>query len=295
MDLLLALDIHEGPDALLDEAVRWARRLDARIDVIYVDEFVRRTTYLHDPVLDAQREKVTATNQAKLQAVVALLPEDVRGAGLMRSGDAHEAIAEAAKQHDAVLIGTHGRGALAKALLGSVADRVVRMADCPVVVLRPSDDQSDGPFRLLLAVDIHEADVDEVVAKGVHWATALGATLDLTWVDEYEYAAYRIRDAKIRQIVLDQWARARSADLTDLERLSALVPEEIRGKAWRIDGRAARELVTAAEDYDAVLIATHGRKGLQHFFLGSVAERVVRSASTTVIVLRLPVPDGETS
>jgi nucleotide-binding universal stress UspA family protein len=66
-----------------------------------------------------------------------------RGAGLsaraaLRTGVPHEEIVALAQDEraDLIVIGTHGRGGINRALLGSVADRVVRLAPCPVLTVR---------------------------------------------------------------------------------------------------------------------------------------------------------------
>jgi nucleotide-binding universal stress UspA family protein len=69
--------------------------------------------------------------------------DKARGEGLdaravLRTGVVHEEIVTLAKgeQADLVVIGTHGRGGISRVLLGSVADRVVRLAHCPVLTVR---------------------------------------------------------------------------------------------------------------------------------------------------------------
>jgi nucleotide-binding universal stress UspA family protein len=59
----------------------------------------------------------------------------------LRDGEAHEAALECAKAHgaDMIVIGTHGHTGLKHALLGSTAERVVRMSDCPVLTVRTHD------------------------------------------------------------------------------------------------------------------------------------------------------------
>lgn len=143
-------------------------------------------------------------------------------------------------------------------------------------------------MRVVIAVDIHHAGAAAVVAEGARWAAALSATLDLVFVDEYEYSAHLIRDPSIRKIVVAQWEKIREHNRAELDRLLHLVPEGTRGAAVYLQGRAIEQLVEVAPEYDAVLVATHGRKGAEHFFLGSVAERVVRRATVPVVVLRLP-------
>jgi len=69
--------------------------------------------------------------------------EEARAKGLtvrtvLRTGSPHEEIVALAtdERADLVVIGTHGRGGVNRALLGSVADRVVRLAPCPVLTIR---------------------------------------------------------------------------------------------------------------------------------------------------------------
>ena len=56
----------------------------------------------------------------------------------LRTGVPHEEIVALAQDEraDLIVIGTHGRGGINRALLGSVADRVVRLAPCPVLTVR---------------------------------------------------------------------------------------------------------------------------------------------------------------
>jgi nucleotide-binding universal stress UspA family protein len=66
------------------------------------------------------------------------------------------------------------------------------------------------------------------------------------------------------------------------------VPEHVSLELVVRFGEPAPELCNAALEADAdfIIVGTHGRKGLEHFFLGSVAERVVQKAPCTVIVVR---------
>jgi nucleotide-binding universal stress UspA family protein len=144
--------------------------------------------------------------------------------------------------------------------------------------------------RLLAAVDIH-ASSDAVVQEAIRWAQKLGGTLSLAFVDEYEYSAHLIRDPAIRTVVVQQWDQIGATNQAELKRLVDLVPAPIRGAPVYLRGRAAETVCEAAQGYDALLVATHGRRGLDHFFLGSVAERIVRRAPCPVVVLRLPEQD----
>jgi nucleotide-binding universal stress UspA family protein len=80
------------------------------------------------------------TNQEALDALAARHRGHVQiGQVLMKTGDARDMIDEAAKElgADLIVMGTHGRRGFSRALLGSVAETVVRTAPCPVLTIRP--------------------------------------------------------------------------------------------------------------------------------------------------------------
>lgn len=142
-------------------------------------------------------------------------------------------------------------------------------------------------MRLLVALDVHDQ-AERVLAEARGWAERLGARLDLAYVDEYRYNLYLVQDPAVRTVLDDQWSHIRDDNHRRLEQLRDALPEAIRGEALYLTGRATDELIEAAKGRDALLIATHGRSGVAHFFLGSVAERVVRSCPVPTLVLRLP-------
>ena len=73
-----------------------------------------------------------------------------------------------------------------------------------------------------------------------------------------------------------------------MQALLETIPEAHRGTWHVVEGQPAHSVVElAGEGYDALLVSTHGRSGLAHFWLGSVAERIVRSAPCAVVVMRV--------
>lgn len=68
----------------------------------------------------------------------------------------------------------------------------------------------------------------------------------------------------------------------------------LRATVRAVTGDVAREILRAADDEgaSAIVIGTHGRTGLSHLLLGSVAEKVVRAAKVPVVTVRLPGPEA---
>ena len=141
--ILLATDLTAASREATERAVELASRLEARLLIVNVLEKRRLTGGgSHERVDQARSERETM-----LVAVV----RSAREAGataefLVWEGDPGDSIAAAAEaEHaDIVVVGTRGRSGAERMLLGSVSDHVVRHADCPVLVVRPSKRHDDG-------------------------------------------------------------------------------------------------------------------------------------------------------
>jgi len=145
-------------------------------------------------------------------------------------------------------------------------------------------------MRALLAIDLYENSAS-TIAVAVSWAARMGATLDLVTASEMTWDAdlFAGRDEELEQT----FERKLDGIKAVLSRRLPEIPEPMRGEAKAVRGRIASALIDAAKGYDLLIIATHGRKGMERLFAGSVAERVIRSVTCPVLVTRLdaePVP-----
>ncbi|MEM6926355.1 MAG: universal stress protein [Myxococcota bacterium] len=150
------------------------------------------------------------------------------------------------------------------------------------------------PMKLLHAIDIRSDTASDEVVEAVQWATTLGATLDLAFVDDYAYSAHRIRNRLIREQLVAQWGGVQQSHRGELVRLVETLPEAVRGQPRYLQGRPAPALLGLEGDYDLMIVSTRGHRGLTRAFLGSVAERLVRESGIPVLVLRRgEVTDGD--
>ncbi len=142
-------------------------------------------------------------------------------------------------------------------------------------------------MKLAVAVDLQDDDLSasRVVAEAADWARSVRGTLDLLYVEPPRVAPRWIRDDAIRELVLRELAEAREHATRGLQALLAAIPTAHRGQVRLLPGPPVEALVEATSDYDALVVVTHGRTGLDHLWSGSVAEQVVRRASSAVIVL----------
>jgi nucleotide-binding universal stress UspA family protein len=141
MKLLHPTDFSECAEHARDQALGLARALGAELILLHVS--VEAPLYGEGLLGMAETERVYEAQrkwaETELAARAAALGQTgVAVRWLRRTGVPHEEIVEAAgdEQADMIVIGTHGRGGLNRVLLGSVADRVVRLAPCPVLTVR---------------------------------------------------------------------------------------------------------------------------------------------------------------
>jgi nucleotide-binding universal stress UspA family protein len=143
--ILVPSDFSEPADAALRYAATLAGDLGASLHLLHVFEDPYPaggafTAELYVPVAPDLRDQLFEEAQARLRDRVAALAEDqVEATAEIYSGPTAKAIADYATTEDIdlIVIGTHGRGGMAHLLLGSVAERVVRTAPCPVLTIRP--------------------------------------------------------------------------------------------------------------------------------------------------------------
>lgn len=136
---MLATDMGPASAAATDEAFRLAGALGARLLAVSVID--PRTLQLPGgrfrSRVDQERGRL---EEAAAELVLRGRRDQVVTSFLIWEGDPAESIVEAAKSEgaDIIVVGSHGRAALGRALIGSVSDQVVRHAPCPVMVVRPA-------------------------------------------------------------------------------------------------------------------------------------------------------------
>ena len=140
LPLLVAVDFSELSKRAIDYAVRLAKGRNRKIDLLHVAmHTLPAHAQAHAPaeVLDQIRRGEEVGALRELQALLQTIPEGLRGKILVRRGTPAETICTAASEgYELVIVSTRGRTGLAHVLLGSVAERVVRHAPVPVLVVR---------------------------------------------------------------------------------------------------------------------------------------------------------------
>lgn len=193
---------------------------------------------------------------------------------------------------DLVVMATHGRGAISRAWLGSVADYLVRHLHQPVLLVRPADGkQAYGSTRIeevLVPLDTSttsEQVVDPLlsVAGPAVRVTLVHVVEPVLGVSEPALPFPMPMDPKLIE-ELREMAQARLDRVADHLRTRGVtvVTRVLTGM-----GAAAMILEEAARGrYDLISMTTHGEGGLRRVLLGSVADKIIRGAEIPVLVMR---------
>jgi nucleotide-binding universal stress UspA family protein len=142
--LLVPTDFSAGSEQAWAVARRLAARLDAELILVHV--LVETPLYSEGPFTMQRARDVFDAARAWAVKTLGEWTATAASAGLsarwvVKTGVPHQEIVGAAvlERADLIVIGTRGRGGLDRALLGSVADRVIRLAPCPVVAVRETE------------------------------------------------------------------------------------------------------------------------------------------------------------
>jgi nucleotide-binding universal stress UspA family protein len=253
-------------------------------------------------------KKIVASRVAKASEYLTRVAEGVNasrvsgvGTKVLRGNAAEALCALASDGYDLVVMSTHGRTGLTRALLGSVAMAVVREAHLPVMLINDHQqaDYPKGDYRIrtiLVPLD-GTALAEQALPPAVGLAKSSHAKLLLLKVliarDKSEvYIVHEVgrEEAENYDYVLG------NTDLDDyryLEEVSArYIPAEIAYTTIACAGQPAQDIISTLDDHhaDLVVMATHARAGLHRIIAGSVAERVVSQASVPVLLLRGQAP-----
>ena len=302
--ILVPLDFSPASMEALDYAVWLAKQFRAAIHLVHVyppDEASAMPGAGHllfesAEAIERLNEELTGIHR---KHVPTFRPENCH----IRSGRPYEQIVGLAREPDADLIAlsTRGHSGLKHLLLGSTAERVVRNAPCPVLVTRKRKQKSKANSKTFaIRTILVPTDFSQYSLAGTEYAAFLAKNLHATlrlFHAMYPYTNYVFVDrAGVRLSGL-----AEAVEETARQEMNALKQMDfLRGlpvQTELLPGLAVDEICAAAgePDVDLIVTSTHGRTGLKHALIGSVAEHVVRYAERPVLVVPAvtPNPNGK--
>ena len=290
MKVLVALDGSSGSDVVLQkvEGRPWPEGtqfcLFTALDPFFFTKaplLLEQAKKTEQESLEEAAEQVKKTNRDVSIEVVVENPRH-----------AIPALARAWKA-DWILIGSHGRGAFARLLLGSTAQYVLRHATCSVEIVRhvhhEKTEEKPGALRILIPTDGSECAL-----------TALRSVAERPWPEgtvcrvistpevpiftaDYPYYEPNL----IREAITSNEAHAKDAVDQGLKIMKARGLNAI-GEVTQPKESAVRAILSLSDEWqaDLIVLGSHGRRGLDRFLLGSVSEAVALHAHCSVGVVR---------
>lgn len=195
---------------------------------------------------------------------------------LLGVGNPAHAIAEAAEAFDLVVMTTHGRTGFSRFLMGSVAEKTLRLTHAPILVVEEKSIIKKIE-SILITTDFSE-NSHKAFEKALEIAQLTGAKVELINI--------LMREGFDSDSVVEADVRLREKELHSLiEKYFNPIKNRTKGNVI-VSFKSVHEAIvheTKGNKYDLVVISTIGRTGLDYLMLGSTAANVVRSVSSPVL------------
>jgi nucleotide-binding universal stress UspA family protein len=297
--ILCPLDLSEVSAHAIEQATAFAGWYHAKLTVLHVH--VPRPPLALDPygvaappdpesaemvrVREAAHSTAAPAIDAKVDVEVVVEVGDPTAAILARAGGIGMGM---------LVMGTHGASGFQHLVLGSVTEKVLRRARCPVLTVPPRMHAAAAlPFqRILCPIDFSDSSLS---ALEWTWSLALesGAMVTLLHVIEWPWNEPpappfdKLPEHEARQLL----AFRKAAEASSRQQLQSLVPNNLRDRCASEPlvrhGKAHREVLAAAEGHaDLIVMGVHGRNVVDLTLFGSTTNQVVRSASCPVLTVR---------
>lgn len=304
--ILVPLDGSTFGEHALPLAAWIARRAPASLQLVHVHRTAPPATIEgvilpNDVELSMRREE-----RAYLDKVVDRLMKETSvpvSSGLL-DGDVATAIHDRAmaEKADFVVLSTHGRGAMGRFWLGSVADELVRRLPMPILLVRPTEgpvdlDAPPAIKNILLPLDgspLAEQMLEPALALGGVLGAAFTLVRVISPTVRLEFVPESMALEKMADDVLGQIRTCHHQVRAEAQVYLDGVAARLRARDLRVetcvvaDEQPAVGILREAAIFGADLIAmeTHGRRGLARLLLGSVADKVVRGGHLPVLLHR---------
>lgn len=290
--ILVPVDFSEGSVDAFNLAVYFTKERDSKIilthiisepqitDPVYSSEYF--TPSIIADLKDELEEKIKSEYIGNRKNDIGIV---------IRRGYPPSEIVSLINENDAdlVIMGTHGRKGLTHMLLGSVTEKIIRVSKIPVITLKLGHVASPESYRIKKILVPY--DFSELSEKSFHLAGEIApfyeAEIDLVYVNQpITYYPYYLSENYSEENVLER------LDEEIKEKLDALAGK-VENKNIKINtfirrGDPYEKIIELADESSANLIVmgTHGRSGLAHVVIGSVAERVIRASNIPVMTIR---------
>lgn len=260
--IIVAYDLSDVSRKAWRHAVALAATCGAVVEAVYVEPWMSGVDMMPPPGLTPA---VVRPLRASIRAAIGAGPK----ISILEGDPAQRVLDLARRRHaDMIVVGTRGRKGLARVLLGSTAEAVVRGASVPVLVAR-------GPVRPVRAI---LAPVNFTPYSDYGFSYAAGAAAVL---------AARMTALHVNaDPIWEGNPRYRLSNL--IHRLPKTILQRCRPTAEEVTGEPVAQILKEEGAYDWLVLVAHEKSLLKDAFIGTTVERVLRHSSIPVLCVPAP-------
>lgn len=281
MKILVPIDFSDRSKKALQVANQFAKLFDAKVTPFYSHLPISELDEPYALGLSSKMYQNFENLEEKLTSRVKEVAEEIVEKSLLDDptvvlGNPAESIIDASENYDYIIMSSHGRTGFSRFLLGSVAEKVLRLAHTPVLVVENESDV--GNFKKIMVTTDFSDNAADAYPYAIDIAEKAGATVNLVHVLSFEQFDEDEKDLSLRKI--------------REERLKLLEKEHF----GRISDQINHELIVSKDsvheaifnhvqnnDYNLIVMATVGRTGINYLMMGSTTANVVRHVETAVL------------
>ncbi len=191
-------------------------------------------------------------------------------------GNAAQSIIDASDNYDYVIMSSHGRTGFSRFLLGSVAEKVLRLSHTPVMIVENESDV--GNFENILVTTDFSDNAAEAYPHAINIAKQTGGTIDLVHILSFDQFDEKEKDLSLRKI---REERLKILKKEYFHEISDQVNQQVI-----ISQNTPHEAIfkhVTENPYNLVIMATVGRTGINYLMMGSTTANVVRHVKSAVL------------
>jgi nucleotide-binding universal stress UspA family protein len=290
-NILCAVDRSPSSLQAFGYAIALARWQKARLSLLEVIEEAPPPGVTRAPKNNRLPNETRTTLERDLRRVLtARRASDVKVEIFLRRGNVVQEILAQAKacRSDLLVIGSHGRGGVQRLVLGSVAEKILRLATCPVLTVRSGVRlirRSRSPFEKILCPTDFSVAANKALAYAKRLAQEADAKLIAMSAVEWPFGEDVMHGAVAE---LRKSIESNASDA--LARLLSRPGNGPRAQAIVTIGKASAAIVKVARarSVDLIVMGVSGRGALDVALLGSTTHHVIREGAWPVLTVRRP-------
>ncbi len=288
LPIIVGVDGSSASRVAVDWAARDAARRGVAVKLVHVLVPPAVMAFPDVPMPPGFAEWQDEEGRKLLDAAVTTVQEAATDAGAevevstdMVAGPAIPVLADLSSAAQMIVVGSRGRGALARALLGSISTGLAHHAHCPVAIIHDEDPLMERPSQAPVVVGVDGSPAsEEAVAIAFEQASFRGVDL---------VAVHAWSDTGVFEFPGADWSTLQAAgEQTLSERLAGWQERypDVPVRRVVVADKPAHQLIEQGESAQLLVVGSHGRGGFTGMLLGSVSTAVVHGARMPVIVAR---------